>query len=44
MRPLRPHSSWLAYVAAALVLAFVFQLYLQPGVIVDLANRIWSCL
>ena len=31
---------WLAAVAA---LAAVFAAYLQPAVVVDLANQIWNC-
>lgn len=33
----------LAWIAAGLVLAAVFAAYLQPGLAVDLANRVWSC-
>jgi hypothetical protein len=31
------------YFLAAATLGAVFSLYLQPGLIVDLASRIWSC-
>jgi len=29
--------------AAALVLGAVFAAYLNPHVVVDLANRVWAC-
>lgn len=32
-----------AWAAALLVLAAVFFAYLQPTLVVDLANRVWSC-
>jgi hypothetical protein len=32
-----------AWGAAALVLAFVFTAYLDPHLMVDLANRVWAC-
>ena len=32
-----------AWSAALVVLATVFAAYLQPGLVVDLANRVWSC-
>lgn len=38
-RPLR----WLAMLLAALVLAGVFMLYLQPDFMLDIANQLWSC-
>ena len=28
---------------AAMVLGLVFSAYLQPDLMVDLANRVWSC-
>lgn len=38
---------WLAraagYCSLATVLALVFASYLQPDLMVDLANRVWSC-
>ncbi|WP_428422968.1 hypothetical protein [Methylibium sp.] len=34
----------LTWVAAATALAAVFMAYLQPDLMVDLANRVWSCL
>jgi len=35
------HRWW--WVPAAAVLAAVFAAYLQPDLMLDLANRIWSC-
>jgi hypothetical protein len=32
-----------AWGAALVALAAVFAAYLQPGLVVDLANRVWSC-
>ena len=32
-----------AWAAIALVLGSVFFAYLQPALLVDLANRVWSC-
>jgi hypothetical protein len=32
-----------AAVAAALALGLGFAAYLQPGLAVDLANRVWNC-
>jgi hypothetical protein len=37
----RAHIVW--GVAAALALAGVFMAYLNPHLVVDLANRIWAC-
>ena len=37
----RAHIVW--GVVAALVLAGVFMAYLNPHLVVDLANRIWAC-
>ncbi|HXD07875.1 MAG TPA: hypothetical protein VN680_17745 [Burkholderiaceae bacterium] len=34
---------WLVGSAVALALGLVFAAYLQPGFVVDLANRVWSC-
>lgn len=31
------------YGGGAIVLALVFAAYLQPDLMVDLANRVWSC-
>jgi len=36
-------SPWLWRVATLLVLALVFAAYLQPDLMVDLANFVWSC-
>ena len=33
----------LMWTAVAAVLAAVFMAYLQPSMVVDLANRFWSC-
>lgn len=33
----------LAWAAAAAALGAVFMAYLQPDLMVDLANRVWSC-
>jgi hypothetical protein len=33
----------LLWFAAGLVLSLVFFSYLQPALVVDLANRVWSC-
>jgi hypothetical protein len=32
-----------AWGAALVALAAVFAAYLHPGLVVDLANRVWSC-
>ena len=37
------HRTLLAWAAALLVLAAVFAAYLDPHVVVDLGNRVWSC-
>lgn len=34
---------WLAYAAALGALGAVFMSYLNPHLMVDLANRIWAC-
>lgn len=39
--PWRKALIWLAVLAA---LALVFVAYLNPHTVVDLANRVWSCL
>ena len=39
MKPLRL-VGWLAVAGA---LGAVFAAYLQPALVVDLANRVWSC-
>ncbi len=39
-------SRWLragGYAAAAAALAAVFSMYVQPGFLVTLADRIWAC-
>jgi hypothetical protein len=36
-------SRWLWRVASLLALALVFAAYLQPDLVFDLANRVWSC-
>ena len=36
-------SRWLWRTASLLALALVFAAYLQPDLMLDLANRIWSC-
>jgi len=33
----------LAWIAALAALGAVFAAYLQPALMVDLANRVWSC-
>lgn len=38
---LKARALW--YAASALALALVFASYLQPGLMFDLANRVWSC-
>jgi hypothetical protein len=38
------HLRLLLYAAIAAALAAVFVAYLQPAMVVDLANRFWSCL
>jgi len=44
MRPAFRRSRLFALWAAALAaLAAVFASYLQPGLVVDLANRVWAC-
>ncbi|MFT3856580.1 MAG: hypothetical protein QM742_03385 [Aquabacterium sp.] len=45
MKGLGRHGRWLlGTLAAGTVLAAVFWLYLQPGMVIDLATRVWSCL
>ena len=41
----RPRSLLTAfcYLAAAVVLVWVFSLYFSPDLIIDLATRLWSC-
>lgn len=36
-------SRWLWRTAALFALALVFASYLQPNLMFDLANRVWSC-
>lgn len=36
-------SRWLWRIAAVAALGLVFASYLQPSLIFDLANRVWSC-
>lgn len=36
-------SRWLWRTAALLALAGVFMTYLQPDLMFDLANKVWSC-
>ncbi|WP_309638733.1 hypothetical protein [Methylibium sp.] len=38
-----PPKPLLLWSAALTTLAAVFMAYLQPGLVVDLANRVWSC-
>lgn len=38
-----PARRLLVWSAAATVLALVFSSYLSPHLVVDLANRVWSC-
>ncbi len=38
---LKSRTAW--YAASLLVLALVFASYLQPGLMFDLATRVWSC-
>lgn len=33
----------LGWLAVSATLAAVFSAYLQPAVVVDLANRVWGC-
>jgi len=40
MRPIARLALWTAVVAA---LATVFAAYLNPHLVVDLANRVWAC-
>ncbi len=41
---LRRLAVWVAaWVAVPVVLAAVFMAYLSPHLVVDLANRVWSC-
>ena len=40
-RSLRSRWAWRA--AALLALALVFAAYLQPDLMFELANRVWSC-
>lgn len=34
---------WLIWAITATVLALVFAAYLNPHLVVDLANRVWAC-
>jgi hypothetical protein len=36
-------ARWAWRIAAGLALGLVFAAYLQPDLMLDLANRIWSC-
>ena len=36
-------SRWLWRLAALAALGLVFASYLQPGLMFELANRVWSC-
>ena len=36
-------SRWLWRAAALAALGLVFASYLQPGLMFELANRVWSC-
>ncbi len=42
MSPRRPWR-WLAYLAAAALLALVFLMYFRSHLVFDLASRLWSC-
>jgi hypothetical protein len=35
--------TWAAYGVALAVLGGVFMLYLQPGLMITLADRVWAC-
>ena len=37
------HSGWLWRAASLLALTLVFASYLQPDLMFELANRVWSC-
>ncbi len=42
----RPRPAWIkaaAWAAAAAALTGVFAAYLNPHLVVDLANRVWAC-
>lgn len=39
----RPVRQGLVGAVVALALGLVFAAYLQPGLIVDLGNRLWNC-
>jgi succinylglutamate desuccinylase len=34
---------WVGYGLVALLLGLVFSLYLQPGIMVTLAEQLWAC-
>ena len=36
-------SAWVWRIATAVALSLVFATYLQPDLMFDLANRVWSC-
>ena len=36
-------ARWIAWTAVALALGATFAAYLNPGLIVDLASRVWAC-
>lgn len=41
--PPRGALRWLAWAAAGTALGLVFAAYLNPHLVVDLANRVWAC-
>lgn len=43
MRPAGRRARTLWRVAALIALAIVFAAYLQPDLMFDLANQVWSC-
>jgi hypothetical protein len=36
-------SRWIAWTAVALALGATFAAYLSPGLMLDLASRVWAC-
>jgi hypothetical protein len=36
-------SRWIGWAASLFALALVFAWYLQPDLMFELANRVWSC-
>lgn len=40
---MKPSLKPLLWMAALIMLALTFMAYLQPGLVMDVATRLWSC-